>query len=102
MGWGNLNLKFDDWWEKNWKKLFSMKKEGDIPLVNTSTTKVKARAYKHRLKVYELRKQELSHKEIVKKVNKIKGYHINDIDKSWKYMNAAKKHLKNVCKGKFP
>lgn len=100
-GWGDTSLKFDDWWKKNWKTLFA-KWDGKDPLVKTSTDKVKADAYKHRLKVYVLRKQGLSHKEIRSKVNKIKGYMINDEEHCRKYLVGAGKHLTNVCKGIFP
>ena len=105
--WGNLNLKFDDWWKKNWKHLFA-KWDGEDPLIKTSTDKVKADAYKHRLKVYELRKQGLSHKEIVEKINNTpkKGaaepMGIQDEEHSRKYLQGAKRHLDNVCKGIFP
>ena len=100
-GWGDTSLKFDDWWKKNWKRLFA-KWDGKDPLVKTSTNKVKADAYKHRLKVYVLRKQGLSHKEIRSKVNKIKGYFINDEEHCRKYLVGASRHLTNVCKGIFP
>ena len=53
--------------EKELKHLFA-KWDGEDPLIKTSTDKVKADAYKHRLKAYELRKQGLSHKEIVEKI----------------------------------
>lgn len=100
-GWGDTSLKFDDWWKKNWKTLFA-KWDGEDPLIKTSTDKVKADAYKHRLKVYILRKQGLSHKEIRSKVNPIKGYTIYDEEHSRKYLQGAKRHLTNVCKGIFP
>ena len=79
--WGNLNLKFDEWWKKNWKHLFA-KWDGEDPLIKTSTDKVKADAYKHRLKVYELRKQGLSHKEIVEKINKL---HERVLPNQWEF-----------------
>ena len=40
--------------------------------------------------------------EIRSKVNKIKGYRINDEEHCRKYLVGAGRHLTNVCKGIFP
>jgi|OM-RGC.v1.023557781 hypothetical protein len=110
-GWGDTSLKFDDWWKKNWKRLFGVKKEKDIPLVHLDSIALKANAYKHRYKVYVLNKQGLSHYEIIKKVNKIKGYSITDdkdsdggdgTNQCRHYLSQAKKMINNICKGIFP
>ena len=106
-------MKFDVWWEKHWEKLFSIKKEGDSPKVKTSVEETVPKAYKTRLKVYQLRKKGLSHKQIINEIDTLarskrkgeKYYGMIDSNSQQSSREAlyfANKHLKNVCNGKFP
>lgn len=61
-GWGGreaiLNDKFDDWWDKHWKKLFAVKNRGDKPEprpYSLSTSQPKTEAIRIALLVWLLR-----------------------------------------------
>ena len=105
-GWGGadavLNMKFDDWWERNWETLFSIKDPTDTPPFDVSTGRPKADAYKIRLQVYELR--HLPKREIGERVKGIfEGQETHEMNsRVGRHMRAAEKHLRNVCNGIFP
>ena len=109
-GWGDTSIKFDVFWKKNWKRLFGVEKEKDIPLYHIKSIALKSAPYYKRYKVYTLRKQGLPHDKIVKELNKNKNriYRIgvsNDADpvaQSRKYYYEANKTINNISKGKFP
>jgi hypothetical protein len=102
-GWGDTSIKFDVWWKKNWIRLFGVKKEKDIPLYHLKSIALKTNAYKHRYKVYTLRKQGFSHEEIAKKCHELRPkYRTFDDFQSRKYFYEANKMINNICKGKFP
>ena len=52
-------------WEQHWKKLFILK-EGDSPKTATSVEETVPKAYKTRLKVYQLRKDYLINKLLMR------------------------------------
>lgn len=49
------NLKFDPWWEKNWRRLFAVHKLDDTPLFPITTKAPKPDSYRIMLMVYDHR-----------------------------------------------
>ena len=129
-GWGGSNYilasKFDTFWNDNWVKLFSVKKEGDTPKFALSTKQPKTDSYRYALLVYEYRNKgtnwEIAQK-IVKRENTKRGlgmtgnavlFYADEPDKVGKndkqviqsmigrYKRQSSKIIKNVCNGMFP
>ncbi len=58
-GWGGANavlgMKFDNWWDDNWKELFGTKDRSETPKFPISTTRVKTEALRLSLLCWERR-----------------------------------------------
>jgi hypothetical protein len=58
-GWGGANavlgMKFDNWWNENWKELFGTKDRKDTPKFSVSTTRVKTEGLRLSLLCWERR-----------------------------------------------
>ena len=129
--WGDANYilgtKFDLFWEENWKDLFGIKNEGDVPKYSLSTKQPKVDGMRYALLVYE-NKHRGSNFEIAKwiakreetkrgsgltssslyfgreDVQKYMGREDKMITQSMvgRYMRLSNKYLLNVCNGIFP
>jgi len=100
-GWGDTSLKFDDWWKKNWQRLFA---KDPIPLVQTSTQFVAPNAYRYQYNIYKLRSKEppMPYNEIAEKMKIVGAQHIYAADKCRRHHIKARKLIDRVSKGKFP
>ena len=60
-GWGDVDYikdtKFDVWWKKHWKELFSYR-EGDAPRFKLNTDKPQSEGMRYSLRLYEMKDEE--------------------------------------------
>jgi hypothetical protein len=131
-GWGGANavlgMKFDDWWNDNWKELFGTKDRSATPRYPISTKQPKTEALRLSLLCWERRDAPVWGKRgnalsIAKQVYEYElgtagsmnpdtfqvidgGEYVSDPQRLQsivsRYLRNARKYLGNVCKGKFP
>ena len=99
-GWGDTSLKFDDFWKKNWQRLFA---KDPIPLVKTSTQFTSPKSYRLQYYIYKLRSKEppMPYNEIADKM-KFSEDDTFAPDKCRRHHMKAKKLIDRVSKGLFP